>query len=184
MTSKPSITAKELAFVEKCVIKTTRKFRENPQAFWSDEDVCCHLKGLLLKSRLLKSRGLGNIFLSFNTKSKYRRSEEGLLVASNDGQNERFALVGWSSTIPAAKDDLSQQLSFAVELKRFRSVPTDWIVQVRNSLLKLSDQVNEVPMNGRFFLFLSAQPGSQFGERLNGLLAEFPSVRCYQQLAQ
>jgi hypothetical protein len=178
------MAAKELAFVEKCVIKTMRAFRENPQRFWSDEDVCCHLKGLLLKGRLLKRGRSGNIFLGFNTRNRYRRGEEGLLVASNDDQSERFALVGWSSTIPTSKDHLTQQLSFAVELKHFRSVPTEWIVQVRNSLLKLSDEANQIPANGRFFLLLAAQSSSQFGERLNSLLAEFPSVRCYQQLAQ
>lgn len=184
MTSKPSIAANELAFVEKCIIKTMRAFRENPRRFWSDEDVCCHLKGLLLKGRLLRSGRSGNIFLGFNTRNRYRRSEEGLLVASNDGRTERLALVGWSSTIPTSGDHLTQQLSFAAEVKHFRSVPTDWIIHVKSSLLKLSDEANQIPANGRFFLFLAAQPSLQFGERLSSLLAEFPSVRCYQQLAQ
>jgi len=184
LVTKASVAVKELAFVEKCIIKTTRKFRENPRAFWSNEDVCCHLKGLLLKGRPLKSGRLGNVLLGFNTKNTYKRREDGSLVISSEGASERLALVGWSSAIPTARDHLTQQLSFAVEPTHFRSVPADWMIQVRNSLLKLNDEANQIPMNGRFFLFLSTQPSSQFGERLNDMLAEHPSVRCYQQLAQ
>jgi hypothetical protein len=58
------------------------------------------------------------------------------------------------------------------------------MVQIRNGLVKLSDAANQVPTDGRFFLFLATQPSSQFKVRLNDLFAEFPSVRCYQQFAQ
>ena len=184
MVTKASVAAKELAFVEKCIIKTTRKFRENPQTFWSNEDVCCYLKGLLLKGRPLKSGQLGNVRLGYNTKNTYKRCGDGSLAISSEGESERFALVGWSSATPTARDHLTQQLSFAVEPTYFRSVPADWMTQVRNSLVKLNDEANQIPMNGRFFLFLSTQPSSQFGERLSSIFAEFPLVRCYQQPAQ
>lgn len=184
MTSKPPTVEKELAFVEKCIVKTMRRFRETPGSFWSEEDVCCYLKGLLLKGKLLKKGRLGNVFLGYSTKNTYLGREDGALVSSRDGKSVRFAIAGWTSVIPTTRNHLTQQLSFAINLKHFRSIPDDWVIQIRNDLLKLSDEANQVPANGRFFLLLTTQPTSQLRGQLNELFLEFPTVRIYQQFAQ
>ena len=183
-SSKASTNEKELAFIEKCIIRTMRKFRESPGAFWSEDDAGCYLKGLLLKGRLFKSRRVGNVFLSFPTRNTYDRGEDGVLVASPTGKSEYFGLVGWASVVPTTGSHLTQRLSFAVALKNFAVIPDGWAAQIRNELLKLSDEANEVPPRGRFFLLLTAQPTTLLREKMNALFAEFPSVRCYQQLAQ
>ena len=184
MNSKASTNEKEVAFIEKCIIKTMRKFRESPKSFWSEDDVRCYLKQLLLKGRLFKSGPLGNVFLSFPTKNAYERRADGTLLASATGKSDRFALAGWASAVPTTWSHPTQRLSFAVELKCFPIIPEDWPVQIRNALLKLSDEANEIPPRGRFFLLLTAQQTSPLRGQLNALFAEYPLVRCYQQLAQ
>jgi len=184
LSSKTSTNEKELAFIEKCIIRTMRKFRESPRAFWSEDDVGCHLKGLLLKGRLFKSGRGGNVFLSFPTRNTYDRREDGVLFTSSTGKSEYFDLVGWASTVLTTGSHLTQQLSFAIALKHFAVIPDGWAAQIRNDLLKLSDEANDVPPKGRFFLLLTAQPTTLLREQMNALFAEFPSVRCYQQLAQ
>jgi hypothetical protein len=181
---KSSRTEKEVAFIEKCVVRTMRKFRESPRSFWSEDDICCYLKQLLLKGRAFRSGRLGNVFLAFPTRNTYERRADGTLFASSAGKSECFAVAGWSSTIPSTWSHLTQQLSFAIELEYFTSIPESWAVRVRNHLLKLTDDGNAVPSSGRFFLLLTGQQTSQLRGQLNALLAEFPSVRCYQQLAQ
>lgn len=185
--SKKSSTGKlqkELAFVEKCIIRTMRRFRENPEFFWSEEDVCCYLKGLLLKGRLFKRGRVANVFLSFSTRNTYMYHEDGALFKSREGKNGYFSLAGWASGIPTTRNHLTQQLSFAAGLKHFRQIPQDWAIQIRNELVKLTDEENAIPPNGRFLMLLTTQPTSPLREQLNALLAEFPSVRCYQQLSQ
>lgn len=184
MKGKPSTNEKELPFIEKCVIKTMRKFRESPRLFWSEDDVRCYLKQLLLKGKLFRSGRLGNIFLNFPTRNTYERGADGTLFASATGKSTHFALAGWASAEPTTWSHLTQRLSFAVELKYFPIIPEDWSVQIRNALLKLTDEANEIPPKGRFFMLLTAQQVSLPGVQLNTILAEFPSVRCYQQLAQ
>ena len=184
MNSKAPTNEKEVTFIEKCIIKTMRKFRESPRSFWSEEDVRCYLKQLLLKGRLFKSGPQGKVFLSFPTKNAYERRADGILLASPTGKSDRFALAGWASAVPTTWSQPTQRLSFAVELKCFPTIPDDWAIQVRNALLKLSDEANEIPPRGRFFLLLTAQQTSTLRAQLNALLAEYPSVRCYQQLAQ
>jgi hypothetical protein len=184
LNSKASTNEKEVAFIEKCIIKTMRKFRESPKSFWSEDDVRCYLKQLLLKGRLFKSGPLGNVFLSFPTKNAYERRADGTLLASATGKSDHFALAGWASAVPTTWSHPTQRLSFAVELKCFPIIPEDWPVQIRNALLKLSDEANEIPLKGRFFLLLTAQQTSLLKGQLNTLFAEYPSVRCYQQLAQ
>jgi len=184
LNSKSSTNEKEVAFIEKCIIKTMRKFRESPRSFRSEDDVRCYLKQLLLKGRLFKIGPLGNVFLSFPTKNAYERRADGTLLASATGKSDCFALAGWASAVPTTWSHPTQRLSFAVELKYFSIIPEDWCVQVRNALLKLSDEANEIPPRGRFLLLLTAQQTSTLRGQLNALFAEYPSVRCYQQLAQ
>lgn len=185
MNSKASTNEKQTAFIEKCIIKTMRKFRESPRSFWSEDDVRCYLKQLLLKGRLYKIGPLGNVFLSFPTKNTYESRADGTLLASATGKSNHFALAGWASAVPTTSNHLTQRVSFAVELKCFLTVPEDWPVQVRNVLLKLSDEANQIPPRGRFFLLLTfAQQTSALRGQLNALFAEYPTVRCYQQLAQ
>jgi hypothetical protein len=184
LNSKASTNEKELAFIEKCIIRTMRKFRESPTSFWSEDDIRCHLKRLLLKGRIFTSGRLGNVFLSFPTKNTYERRHDGALLPSATGKSESFALAGWASTMPTTWSHLTQRLSFAIELKYFPVIPEDWAAQIRSSLTRLSDEANEVPVKGRFFLLLTAQQTSLLREQLNALLADFPSVRCYQQISQ
>jgi hypothetical protein len=180
----PSRIEKEVAFIEKCIVRTMRKFRENPRAFWSEDDIRCYLKQLLLKGTAFRSRRLGNVFLSFPTRNTYERRADGTLFTSSAGKNDSFALAGWSSIVPSTWSHLTQQLSFAIELEYLTSVPDSWAVQIRNHLLKLTDDANEIPSSGRFLLLLTGQQIAQLRDQLNAVLAEFPSVRCYQQLAQ
>ncbi len=184
MNSKPATDAKELALIEKSTIKTMRKFRESPRSFWSTDDIRCYLKLQLLKGRLFKKGSLGNVFLSFPTKSRYEQRGDGSLIPSLTGKNDHFALAGWAASIPTTWNNVTQRLSFAVEIEYFPSVPENWAVRIRNDLLKLSDEKNEVPAKGRFLLLLTTQPTSLFRGQLNTLFEEFPSVRCYQQIAQ
>jgi hypothetical protein len=184
LNSKPAPDQKELALIEKSIIKTMRKFRESPKSFWSADDIRCHLKLLLLKGRLFKSKSLGNVFLSFPTRNTYGRRDDGSLIPSPTGESGRFALSGWASSIPTTSNHVTQQLSFAIEIEYFPVIPENWTVKIRNDLLKLSDEKNEVPVKGRFFLLLTTQPTSLFKGKLNTLFEEFPSVRCYQQVAQ
>jgi hypothetical protein len=93
-------------------------------------------------------------------------------------------LAGWAASIPTTWNNVTQRLSFAVEIEYFPNVPENWAVRIRNDLLKLSDENNEVPAKGRFLLLLTTQPTSLFRGQLNTLFEEFPSVRCYQQVAQ
>lgn len=183
MKIKSSRAEKEVAFIEKCIVRTMRKFRESPRSFWSEDDIRCYLKQLLLKGSAFRSGRLGNVVLGFPTRNTYGRREDGTLFASAAGKSEHFALAGWSSATPTTWNHLTQQLSFAIEPKHFTTIPANWPVQVRNGLLKLSDEKNEVPSTGRFFLLLTAQRTSQLIGQLNAIFAEFPSVRCYQQLA-
>ena len=185
MNSKPSATdEKELALIEKSIIKIMRKFRESPKSFCSADDIRCQLKLFLLKGKHFRSKSLGNVFLSFTTKNTYSRRDDGALALSPTGENDHFALAGWAASIPTASNHVTQSLSFAIEIEYFPSIPKNWAVRIRNDLLKLSDEKNEVPVKGRFFLLLTAQPTSLFKGQLNTLLEEFPSVRCYQQTAQ
>jgi hypothetical protein len=184
LNSKTWPSEKEVAFIERCIVKTMRKFRESSKSFLSEDDVRCYLKQLLLKGRLFKSGPLGNVFLTFPTKNAYERRADGTLLASPTGKSDRFALAGWASAVPTTSSPPTQRLSFAVELKSFFTIPEDWRVQIRNALLKLSDEANEIPPRGRFFLLLTGQQTSTLRGQLNALLAEYPSVRCYQQLAQ
>jgi len=184
LNNKPGTDAKELALIEKSIIKTMRKFRESPRSFWSTDDIRCHLKLQLLKGRLFKKGSLGNIFLSFPTKSRYEQSPNGLLTPSPTGMNEHFALAGWAASLPTTWNHMTQQLSFAIEVECFPVIPDGWTARIRNDLLKLSDEKNEVPARGRFLLLLTTQPTSLFRGQLNSLFEEFPSVRCYQQISQ
>ena len=184
LRAKTSTEEKELAVIEKCIIRTMRKFREQPRFFWSEDDICCYLKGLLLKGRLFKSGRVGNVFLRFPTKDTYEHHENGTLFTSPGGKRDHFALAGWTSAVPTTWNHVTQQLSFAIVLKHFSTFPKDWAVQIKNEILKLSDDVNGVPIRGRYFLLLTAQQTSLFREQLNSLFAEYPSVRCYQQIAQ
>jgi len=181
---KPSKAEKEIAFIEKCIVRTMRKFRESPRLFWSEDDIRCYLKQLLLKGSAFRTGRLDNIVLGFPTKNTYAQREDGTLFASTAGKSERFALAGWSSAVPTTWNHLTQQLSFAMELKHFAAIPENWAAQIRNSLLKLSDEKNEVAPTGRFFLLLTAQRTSQLIRQLNAVFAEFPTVRCYQQVAE
>ena len=184
MNTKPATDEKELALIEKSIIKTMRKFRESSKSFWSTDDIRCHLKLLLLKGRLFKSGPIGNVFLSFPTRNTYEHNEDGSLLPSATGKNDYFALAGWAASIPTTWNHVTQQLSFAIEIEYLRAIPENWAVPIRNDLLKLSDATNEVPLKGRFFLLLTTQPTSLFRGRLNALFEECPSVRCYQQIAQ
>jgi len=184
LNSKPAADEKELALIEKSIVKTMRKFRESPRSFWSTDDIRCHLKALLLKGRLFKSGSLGNVFLSFPTRNTYERGEDGSLLVSATGRSDYFALAGWAASIPTTWNHVTQQLSFAIELEYLRTIPENWVVPIRNYLLKLSDERNAVPVKGRFFLLLTTQPTSLLRGQLNALFEEFPSVRCYQQIAQ
>jgi hypothetical protein len=127
---------------------------------------------------------MGNVVLSFPTRNPYEHNEDGSLLPSAKGRSKRFAVAGWAASIPATWNHLTQQLSFAIEIEYIRVIPENWAVTIRNDLLKLSDATNEVPLRGRFFLLLTTQPTSLFRGRLNALFEEFPSVRCYQQIAQ
>jgi hypothetical protein len=98
--------------------------------------------------------------------------------------NDCFAVAGWTASIPTTWNHVNQQLSFAIEIEYVRTAPENWMVQIRNALLKLSDEKNQVPVRGRFFLLLTTQPTSLFRGQLNALFEKFPSVRCYQQIAQ
>jgi hypothetical protein len=184
LSGKPSTFEKELAYVEKCIIRTMRKFRETPRSFWSEDDIRCYLKSLLQKSRLFRSGRVSNVFLSFPTRNTYHRAEDGAISPSATGDNARFSIAGWSSSIPNTSNHLTQPLTFAIELKYFSVMPEDWLIRIRNDLFKLSDEANQVPLKGRFFLLLTAQQISLLRRELNALLAQFPSVKCYQQLAQ
>jgi hypothetical protein len=184
LNSKPAADQKELALIEKSIIKTMRKFRESPESFCSADDIRCHLKMLLLKGKLFKSKSLGNVFLSFPTKNTYGRRDDGSLTPSPTGENDYFALAGWAASIPTASNHVTQQLSFAIEIEYFPVILENWAVQIRNDLLRLSDEKNQVPVKGRFFLLLTTQPTSLFKGQLNTLFEEFPSVRCYQQIVQ
>jgi hypothetical protein len=181
---KPATDEKELALIEKSIINTMRKFRESPKSFWSTDDIRSHLKVLLLKGRLFKSGRLGNVFLSFPTRNTYERREDGSLLPAPTGMNDCFAVAGWTASIPTTWNHVNQQLSFAIEIEYVRTAPENWMVQIRNALLKLSDEKNQVPVRGRFFLLLTTQPTSLFRGQLNALFEKFPSVRCYQQIAQ
>ena len=185
MKIRPSKAEKEIAFIEKCIVRTMRKFRESPRLFWSEDDVRCYLKQLLLKGKgsAFRTGRLGNVVLGLPTKNTYAQREDGALFASADGESERFALAGWSSAVPTTWNHVTQQLSFAIELKHFAATPENWAAQIRNCLLKLSDEKNGVPPAGRFFLLLTAQRTSQLIRQLNAVFAEFPTVRCYQQVA-
>jgi hypothetical protein len=182
--SKVPTNEKELVFIEKCIIRTMRKFRESPKSFCSEDDIRCYLRQLLLKGRLFRSGRFGNVFLSFPTKNTYQRHHDGALLPSATGDSDCFALAGWASTVPTTWSHLTQRVSFAIELKYFPVIPDDWAVRTRNGLMKLSDEANEVPPKGRFFLLLTAEQTSLLTGQLNALFAEFPLVRCYQQLAQ
>lgn len=184
MSGKPPKGEKELALVGKCIIKTMRRFRESPSSFWSEDDIRCYLKQLLLKGRLFRSGRLGNVFLSFPTRNTYARQEDGVLYPSPAGRSEFFDIAGWAPPIPTTGSPVTQGLSFAIELRYLRAIHEDWAVQIRNALTKLGDEANGVPQRGRFFLLLTAQQVSALRDKLNSLFAEFPSVRCYQQLAQ
>jgi hypothetical protein len=184
LNSKPATDQKELALIEKCIIKTMRKFRESPKSFCSADDIRCYLKLLLLKGKLFRSKSLGNVFLNFPTRNTYGRRDDGSLTPFPAGLIDHFALAGWAASIPTASNHITQQLSFAIEVEYFPVVSENWAVQIRNDLLKLSDQRNEVPFKGRFFLLLTTRPTSLFKGQLNVLFEEFPSVRCYQQIAQ
>jgi hypothetical protein len=184
LNSKPATDQKELALIEKSIIKTMRKFRESPKSFYSADDIRCHLKLLLLKGKLFKSKSLGNVFLSFPTRNTYGRRDDGSLTPSPTGENDCFALAGWAASIPTTSNHVTQQLSFAIEIEYFPEILENWAVQIRNDLLKLSDEKNQVPVKGRFFLLLTTQPTSLFKGQLNTLFEEFPSVRCYQQIVQ
>jgi hypothetical protein len=184
LNTKPARDEKELALIEKSIIKAMRKFRESPKSFWSTDDIRCHLKLLLLKGRLFKSGPIGNVFLSFPTRRTYVRNEDGSLLPSATGKNDHFALAGWAASIPTTWNHVTQQLSFAIEIEYLRIIPENWATTIRNDLMKLSDEKNEVPIKGRFFLLLTTQPTSLFGGQMNALFEEFPSVRCYQQIAQ
>ena len=184
MNTKPARDEKELALIEKSIIKAMRKFRESPKSFWSTDDIRCHLKLLLLKGRIFKSGPIGNVFLSFPTRRTYVRNEDGSLLPSATGRNDHFALAGWAASIPTTWNHVTQQLSFAIEIEYLRIIPENWATMIRNDLMRLSDEKNEVPVKGRFFLLLTTQPTSLFRGRLNALFEEFPSVRCYQQIAQ
>ena len=161
-----------------------RKFRESPKSFWSTDDIRSHLKVLLLKGRLFKSGRLGNVFLSFPTRNTYARSEDGSLLPSLAGQNEYFAVAGWTRSIPTTWNHVTQQLSFAIEIEYLRGTQENWMVHIADALLKLSDEKNQVPVRGRFFLLLTNQPTSVLRGQLNALFEKYPSVRCYQQIAQ
>jgi len=184
LNSKPATDAKELVLIEKSIIKTMRKFRESPRSFWSTDDIRCYLKLQLLKGRLFKKGSLGNVFLSFPTKNRYEQGPDGSLTPSPTGKNDHFALAGWAASIPTPWNHMTQQLSFAIEIEHFPVVQENWAVRIRNDLLKLSDEKNEVPAKERFLLLLTAQPTSLFRGQLNRLFEEFPSVRCYQQISQ
>jgi hypothetical protein len=184
LKAKPAKDEKELALIEKSIINTMRKFRESPKSFWSTDDIRSHLKVLLLKGRLFKSGRLGNVFLSFPTRNTYERSEDGSLLPSPTGKNGHFAVAGWTASFPTTWNHVTQQLSFAIEIEYLRIIPENWIVQIRNALLKLSDEKNQVPIRGRFFLLLTTHPTSQLRSQLNVLFEKYPSVRCYQQIAQ
>jgi len=184
LTGKALGTEKQLALIEKCIIRTMRRFRESPKSFWSEDDIRCHLKQLLLKGRIFRSGRLGSVFLSFPTRNKYRCREDGSLFPSADGRSDFFDLAGWSSPVPTTWNHLTQELSFAIELKYFATIPEEWAVQIKNDLTILGDEANSVPQRGRFFLLLTAQPTAALRDRLNALFAEFPTVRCYQQIAQ
>ena len=184
MSAKTSTEEKELAVIEKCIIRTMRKFREDPRFFWSEDDICCYLKWLLLKGRLFKSGRVGNVFLKFPTKDTYEHRENDTQFASPSGKRDCFALAGWTSAVPTTWNHMTQRLSFAIALKHFPTFPKDWAVQIRNDLLKLTDDTNGVPVRGRYFLLLTVQQTSLFREQLNSLFAEYPSVKCYQQIAQ
>jgi len=181
---KPSTDEKELALIEKSIINTMRKFRESPKSFWSTDDIRSHLKMLLLKGRLFRSGRLGKVFLSFPTRNTYEHREDGSLLPSPTGKNSHFSLAGWAASVPTTWNHITQQLSFAIEIEYLRTMTENWAVSIRNDLLKLSDEKNEVPPRGRFFLLLTIQPTSLFRGQLNTLFEEFPSVRCYQQIAQ
>ena len=184
MNTKLRTDDKELAIIEKSIIRTMRKFRESPKSFWSTDDIRCYLKFLLLKGRLFKRGSIGNVFLSFPTRNTYEHNEDGSLLSSAKGRSDHFAVAGWAASIPTTWNHATQQLSFAIEIEYIRVIPEDWAVTIRNDLLKLGDATNEVPLRGRFFLLLTTQPTSLFRGRLNALFEEFPSVRCYQQIAQ
>ena len=184
MKRKPATNERELALVEKSIINTMRKFRESPKSFWSTDDIRSHLKVLLLKGRLFKSGRLGNVFLSFPTKNTYERSEDGSLLPAPTGKNDHFALAGWTASIPTTWNHVTQQLSFAIEIEYLRTMPENWVIQIRDALLKLSDEKNQVPVRGRFFMLLTTHPTSLFRGQLNALFEKFPSVRCYQQISQ
>jgi len=184
LSGKPLTFDKELAYVEKCIIKTMRKFRETPRSFSSEDDIRCYLKSLLQKGRLFRSGRVSNVFLSFPTKNTYHRAEDGAVSPSATGKSEHYSVAGWSSSIMSTSNHLTQPLTFAIELKYLPAIPEDWLVQIRNDLFKLSDETNQVPVKGRFFLLLTAQQISLLRRELNALLAQFPSVKCYQQLAQ
>jgi hypothetical protein len=181
---KPETGEKELALIEKSIVKTMRKFRESPKSFWSTDDIRCHLRLLLLKSRLFRTGPIGNVFLSFPTRNTYERSSEGSLLASASGKHDYYALAGWAASTPTTWNHVTQQLSFAIEIEYFPVISEDLAVRIRNDLLKLSDEANQVPPRGRFFLLLTIQSTSAFREQLNALFEQFPSVRCYQQIAQ
>jgi len=181
---KTPTSEKELALIDKCIIKTMRKFRETPKPFWSGDDICCHLKQLLLKGRRFRSGRTGNVFLKFPTRNTYERREDGTLFQSAAGRSEYFPIAGWASHVPTTWSHLTQRLSFAIELKYFPVIPAGWGIQIRNSLLVLSDEANDVPPRGRFFLLLTGEQTSSLRGELNAVLAGFPSVRCYQQIVQ
>ena len=184
LNNKSGTDAKELALIEKSIIKTMRTFRESPRSFWSTDDIRCHLKLQLLKGRLFKKGSLGNVFLSFPTKSRYAHSPNGSLTLCPTGKNGYFALAGWAASLPTTLNHMTQQLSFAIEVEYFPVIPGEWATRIRNDLLKLSDEKNEVPAKGRFLLLLTTQPTSLFRGQLNSLFEEFPSVRCYQQISR
>jgi hypothetical protein len=184
LNSKPAADAKELAFIEKSIIKTMRKFKESPRSFWSTDDIRCYLKLQLLKGRLFNKGSLGNVFLSFPTKSRYEQRGDGLLAPSLTGKNGHFALAGWAASISTTWNHMTQQLSFAIEIEYIPAVSENWVARIQNDLLKLSDEKNEIPAKGRFLLLLTTQPTSLFRGQLNTLFEQFPSVRCYQQIAQ
>ena len=184
LKSKPATDEKELMLIEKSIIKTMRNFRGSPKTFWSTDDIRCHLRLHLLKSRLFKTGRIGNVFLSFPTRSKYEHREDGSLVPSATGRTDHYALAGWTASIPTTWNHLTQQLSFAIEIEYFPVISENWATRIKNDLMKLSDEGNQVPAKGRFFLLLTVQPTSMFGGQLNVLFEQFPSVRCYQQIAQ
>jgi hypothetical protein len=184
LTSKPATDEKGLTLVEKSIVKTMREFRESPKTFWSTGDIQCHLKTLLLKGRLFKTGPLGNVFLNFPTRNTYLAEEDGSLLPYATGKNNHFALAGWATSIPTTWNHVTQQLSFAIEIEYFPVIPRNWAVQIRNDLVKLNDEANKVPAKARFLLLLTIPPTSPLRGQLNSLFEEFPSVRCYQQIAQ